>query len=184
MRNILTGLLPLFLVSCTATSSSIPPTVHFSSSLPSNLEVSVTRARIREIRKTGDITTGPYYTISIYFDVIVTNLNESTFTVGKNEIARFLVSKDGNNINPLYSFYTISRNPNYENSIIPDTNFLSSNQSIEVNVDVPLTKDEPLTEFGEYEVNLAVKEFIGRYTTVATFKVSITQNSVTFIEAI
>jgi hypothetical protein len=183
MRNILTGLLALFLVSCTATTSSIPPTVYFSSSLPTNLEVSVTRARIREIRKTGDITSGPYYTISIYFDVVVTNLNESTFTVGKNEIARLLVSKDGDNINPLYSIFNIARNPADENSIIPDTNFLSSNQSIDVNVDVPLTKDEPLTEFGEYDISLAVKGSLGYiYTPVASFKVSITQNNIEFLD--
>ena len=182
MRNTLAGLLALFLVSCTATASSIPPTVYFSSSLPTNLEVSVTRARIREIRKTGDITSGPYYTISIYFDVIVTNLNESTFTVGKNEIARLLVSKDGDNINPLYSIFNIARNPADENSIIPDTNFLSSNQSIDVNVDVPLTKDEPLTEFGEYDISLAVKGDIGYiYTSVARFKLLISQNNVSFI---
>jgi hypothetical protein len=182
MRNTLAGLLAFFLVSCTATTSSIPPTVYFSSTLPTNLEVSVTRARMREIRKTGDITTGPYYTISLYFDVIVTNLNESTFTVGKKEIARLQLSMDGENINPLSSIFNFSRNPNDENSIIPDTNFLSINQSIEVNVDVPLTKDEPFAEFGEYEVNLAVKEYVGIYTTVATFKLSITPSNIEFID--
>ena len=183
MRNTLAGLLALFLVSCTATTSSIPPTVYFSSTLPTNLEVSVTRARLLEIRKTGDITTGPYYTISLYFDVIVTNLNESTFTVGKNEIARLLASKDGDNINPLYSIFNIARNPADENSIIPDTNFLSTNQSIKVNVDVPLTKDEPFAEFGEYDITLAVKGSLGYvYTPVASFKLSITQSNIEFID--
>jgi hypothetical protein len=42
MRNTLAGLLASFLLSSTATANSIPPTVYFSSSLPTNLEVSVT----------------------------------------------------------------------------------------------------------------------------------------------
>jgi hypothetical protein len=50
-------------------------------------------------------------------------------------------------------------------------------------VDVPLTKDEPLTEFGEYDISLAVKGSLGYiYTPVVSFKVSITQNNIEFLD--
>jgi hypothetical protein len=182
MRNILTGLLALFLVGCTTTNNIVSSTAFYSTTLPSNLNVEFFEMELKEVRKEGGLGQGPYYTISIIMDLKVTNLNESTMTIGKKEIAFLTVFKDGEQLNPFTNFVFQSYPPNNENKVIPNLDFLSSNQKVSTTVDIPLTQDEAFSEYGEYEIHVRVKNGLYAPTEVSNFKVSITESAVKFVQ--
>jgi hypothetical protein len=182
MRNILTGLLALFLVGCTSSNNIVSSTAFYSTTLPSNLNVEFFEMELKEVRKEGGLGQGPYYTISIIMDLKVTNLNESTMTIGKKEIAFLTVFKDGEQLNPFTNFVFQSYPPNNENKIIPNVDFLSSNQKVSTTVDVPLTQDEAFSEYGEYEIHVRVKNGLYAPIEVSNFKVSIRDNDVVFVQ--
>jgi hypothetical protein len=183
MRNILTGLLALFLVGCTTTNNIVSSTAFYSTTLPSNLKVEFFEMELKEIRKEGGLLgQGPYYTISIIMDLKVTNLNESTMTIGKKEVAFLSVYKDGEQLKPFNNFIFQSYGPNNENKIIPNVDFLSSNQKVSTTIDVPLTKDEAFSEYGEYEIYVRVRTSSNTPTEVSNFKISITESAVNFVQ--
>ena len=182
MRNRLTGLLALLLVSCTSTNNIVSNSAFYSTTLPSNIQVEFFDMELREIRKEGGLGYGPYYTISILMDIKVTNLNEATITTGKKEVAFLTVFKDGEQLNPFTNFVYQSYPPNDENKIIPNVDFLSSNQKVSTKVDVPLTQDEAFDEFGEYEIHIRVKNGLYAPTEVSNFRISISDNKVEFIQ--
>jgi hypothetical protein len=182
MRNILNSLLALFLVGCGSTNNIVSPTAFYTTTLPSNLQIEFIDMKLREVRKQGTLTYGPYYTISILIDVQVTNLSEATMTTGKNEVAFLTVFKDGEQLNPFTNFVFQSYPPNNENKIIPDVDFLSSNQKVSTMVDVPLTQDEAFSEYGEYEIFVRVKNGLYSPTEVSTFRISITESAVKLVQ--
>ncbi len=182
MRNILTGLLALFLLGCTSTNNIVSSTAFYSTTLPSNLKVEFFEMELIEIRKEGGLGQGPYYTISIIMDLKVTNLNEATMTIGKKEVAFLSVFKDGEQLNPFTNFVFQSYPPNNENKIVPDVDFLSSNQKVSTQVDVPLTQDEAFSEYGEYEIYVRVKNGLYAPTEVSNFKISITESALKFVQ--
>lgn len=180
MRNTLTGLLALFLVSCTSKNNIVPNSAFYSTTLPSDVQVEFFDMQLREVRKDGGLGYGPYYTISILMDIKVTNLNEATITTGKKEVAFLSVFKDGEQLNPFTNFVYQSYPPNDENKIIPNVDFLSSNQTVSTKVDVPLTQDEAFDEYGEYEIHILVKNGLYAPTEVSNFRITISQNKVEF----
>jgi hypothetical protein len=182
MKKTSTALLSLLLVGCTSTNNIVSSTAFYSTTLPSNLKIEFFEMELREIRKEGGLGQGPYYTISIIMDLKVTNLNESTMTIGKKEIAFLTVFKDGEQLNPFTNFVFQSYPPNNENKIIPNVDFLSSNQKVSTTVDVPLTQDEAFSEYGEYEIHVRVKNGLYAPTEVSDFMISITEDDVVFVQ--
>jgi uncharacterized repeat protein (TIGR02543 family) len=174
MKNSFIGLVFLFLTSCSSVQGSMSSidNSHFIALSEQGIELNFLSASVKEVRKTS--LSNPYYTHSIIYKVRITNTSESTQTIGNKDIAKVYAYKNETKINPITS--SIFFPSTYQENLIRSNNdFLGSNESVIVNLDIPLTKDEPFQEFGSYFIKIqSTSVFL--YNESEFFKVNITSD--------